>query len=132
MLPTLVELAGLPEPAAQAAYDGVALGPVLRGEVAPPSERFVYCDMGNDVSAYRGDRFSRVRLEDRAIPGEGIWRSYRWDLDGSWVPVDEDPAIESSLSAYLQKKAHSVKSHGIDARAAARLPAVGYRELDGQ
>jgi arylsulfatase len=56
ILPTLLDLAGLPAPAEAR---GIALGPALRGETSFP-ERTVFCDVGAEVGAYRRDLFLRA------------------------------------------------------------------------
>ncbi len=91
ILPTLLELAGLPVPEA---ISGVALGPVLRdGEPLP--DRYVYCDNGSQLSAYRDDTFTylvfaedawevssaeetTVATRSQPLQWQGDWRGKTW------------------------------------------------------
>jgi arylsulfatase A-like enzyme len=100
LMPTLLELAGLAVPKGAR---GVALGRVLRREQAMP-ERIVYADVGFSVSAYRGERFDRIRLEEmggQLVPRS--WESYEWRTDGSWGAAEPDPGVRPEISAYLSR-----------------------------
>lgn len=106
VMPTLAELAGLP----LVAGDGIALGPVLRGEAAAPSERFVYCDMGNELSAYRAGQFLRFhntagawnrgtrRQQGLADPK---WLPHDWTPGEPWTPGSAQGPLEESLRDYV-------------------------------
>ena len=81
VMPTLAELAGL---SLQSTLDGVALGPAVRGETPYPPDRFVYCDMGDDVSAYRGSGF--LRMSGAASAWKRGTTRREGIPDPTWVP----------------------------------------------
>jgi len=106
LLPTLLELAGLPVPADAR---GVALGPVLRGEAALP-DRWVYCDDGATLSAYGPGGFVRVQGVAGAWPEAdgGVlaprWTAYRWLPDGSWSEDGPaDGAMREPIRRYFRQ-----------------------------
>lgn len=89
VMPTLLELAGLEAPADAA---GIALGPVARGEASLP-ERYLYCDIGTQLSAYDDEGFVRAGglagawgtpggIDAAAAGGSG--QRYRWGPGGPW------------------------------------------------
>jgi arylsulfatase len=119
--PTLLELAGLPVPADAR---GVALGPHLRGG-RPLPERVLFCDVGDDVSAYAGDRFLRASRSGRRQPFQ--FSQQRWDGASRWEPMASQEADLARLDAYL---AHSERMRPIPSTLSesdrARLRALGY------
>jgi arylsulfatase A-like enzyme len=130
--PTLLDLAGLPLPEDRS---GTALGPVIRGEVAMP-DRFVFSDIGSEVTAYHGRTLVRVSgLDDAWNPtGDGAlgssarWLQYFWQSDGSWLPVAEDPSLQSATRAYLNEPTAMKKTPlmELDQLERQRLEALGY------
>jgi hypothetical protein len=123
--PRLLELAGLAVPEGAR---GVALGRVLRREQAMP-ERIVYADVGYAVSAYRGERFDRIRLEERdgrLVPGS--WESYQWKSDGSWEAAEPDPGVRPEASAYLSRIRRPLLIPPPSEEERGRLRALGYLE----
>jgi len=84
VLPTLLELAGLPVPADAR---GVALGPLVRGEATLPP-RLVYCDIGGQLSAYTDEGFVQIFGLDGAWQGgfgpNRPWRRYAWRPGAQW------------------------------------------------
>ena len=89
VLPTLLELAGLPVPAG---VRGVALGPVLRGEASLP-ERVVYCDIGSQLSAYTTEGFVQIHGLEAAWGGElganRPWRRFSWSPGAPWKLLEQ-------------------------------------------
>lgn len=122
VLPTLLDLLGLP-PLAGAA--GTSLVPLLRGG-EPLPERILFADTGNDVSAYRGDRFVRKS----AVEGEGdaSWRysGNAWARDGSWAPDDVAPDLAEALRAYTVDRAEFAPAPPASRPTEERLRALGY------
>ena len=125
LMPTLLDLAGLPVPAAAR---GIALGPYLRdGEPLP--ERTLFCDVGTDLSAYAGDRFYRRKLP-RAQPGGRIQAgTFRWSPGVPWARVEDDPELRR---AALRYEASRRPTHTDEATLSPadreRLRALGYLE----
>ena len=98
VLPTLLELAGLPLPEEPR---GVALGRVLRRE-QEMRKRIVYTDVGMAVSAYWGEQSDEIQLDVQ--DGELMfksWESYEWKADGTREALPPDPAMRQQISAYL-------------------------------
>jgi arylsulfatase A-like enzyme len=133
IMPTLAELAGLPVEGAN--FEGVALGPVLRGESPPPSERFVYCDMGNEVSAYRDDHFLRIRDAGGAwargtrhpddIPSPPSLR-HAWRPGESWSPTTGPEQLDESVRAYVLDAEKMSYLWELPPERQATLRAMGY------
>jgi arylsulfatase A-like enzyme len=150
VLPTLLELAGLP-PDEEAR--GIALGPYLRsGEPLP--DRTLICDMGSELAAYQGDGFVRLvevapaLLDPGAVPtapaggaperpswgrrtrvSEGPrWWGYRWSGNGrDFEPAPDVAALPEAVQRYLEEK--PVRTTFIDHIRPAdleRLRALGY------
>jgi len=130
--PTLLELAGLPLPEERS---GIALGPVLRGQAAMP-DRFVFSDIGREVTAYRGATLVRASslmdawdpANQGALGPSVLWFHYFWRADGSWIGVAEDPAQQASLRAYLATAApmKNTPMLELDALERRRLEVLGY------
>jgi arylsulfatase A-like enzyme len=118
VMPTLLELAGLPEPAGA---EGIALGPILRAQSALPP-RAVFCDIGYEVGAYAADEFVLAAtpeqkgwpLEFRYQSGQAdrehsvagadaltVRRTFRWDGGSTWSARDPDPQLAGRLAAYF-------------------------------
>jgi arylsulfatase A-like enzyme len=126
VMPTLLELAGvaIPDP-----VSGAALGPLLRGERELP-ERWVYCDIGRELSAYRGDHFVRLLgVEGPWQPGgeasRPLWVWHEWSR-GNWKRVpggDLDEAIRGYADNVVP--AHRVQLSG---SAIEMLRSLGYVE----
>jgi arylsulfatase len=123
VLPTLLELAGLPIPAGAR---GIALGPVLRGEAAFP-DRTVFCDVGAEVGAYRRDLFLRARLgASLGDTRRGTWTAYRWRVGGSLVPAAEAQVLRSDIEAYARVRPAIAAAAELSPAEAERLRALGY------
>jgi arylsulfatase A-like enzyme len=88
VLPTLLDLAGLPVPAD---VRGVALGKVVRGESMPP--RVVYCDIGSQLSAYTEEGFVQIHGLEHAWGGDvGVnrpWRRFAWSPGTKWKLLEQ-------------------------------------------
>jgi arylsulfatase A-like enzyme len=123
ILPTLLDLAGLPIPAEAR---GIALGPALRGETAFP-ERTVFCDVGAEVGAYRRDLFLRARLgPSLGDTRTGTWKSYRWSTDGSVTAADAADALRSHIEEYARNEIPMKRAARLSEVEAERLRALGY------
>jgi arylsulfatase A-like enzyme len=134
VLPTLLELAGLPVPEGAR---GVALGPVARGAARLP-ERLVFTDIGVELSAYAPEGFVRVagvegawdegRAASRALAP--ISERYAWQPDGSWTRVDASPLPSAQIAAYYRDAVpmRLIGAPSEDDRE--RLRALGYLDPD--
>ena len=119
VFPTLLELAGIEAPADLA---GIALGPYLRqGEPLP--DRLVYCDDGEELAAYRDDRF--VRMTTRR--GERSFQGYRWDADGGWSRApNAAEAWRPEIERYLARQTPAAPAEPPSPELAEQLRALGY------
>jgi len=130
ILPTVLELAGLELPEG---HGGVALGPVLRGEDLLP-DRFVYCDNGPQVSAYKGNRFLRLRGVERAWRGEGEsfltqappWQRYRWEPRQRWSRVSTPAPLPKTVLEYAASTVEMNMREPPSGRERELLRALGY------
>jgi arylsulfatase len=133
VLPTLLELAGLPAPETAS---GIALGPLLRaGEPLP--ERIVYTDIGDELSAYGRGGFLRVRGVESAWQhgSEGgsptlapAWIHYVWRTDGTWRVGDYDAIPLHAVSDYFRAAVPMRMGPAPSAEDIERLRALGYVE----
>lgn len=119
VMPTLLELAGL-RPTLP--MKGLALGPFLRRQ-RPIPERSLFCDIGAEASAYRGDGFIRV-TENEA--DNLVWVSYTWGADGTWVSQGTAIAQTEPLREYLQWVTPTVQGPALEPDEMERLRALGY------
>jgi arylsulfatase len=121
MAPTLLELAGLPVPPDAR---GLALGPYLVGSRRLP-ERLLFCDVGDDVSAYAADRFLRASRADRRQPFQFAAR--RWDGTERWEEIPSTAVDLARLDAYLALRHRmSPIPETLSEADRARLRALGY------
>jgi arylsulfatase A-like enzyme len=103
VMPTLLDLAGIAVPDGSAGASLAAL--VREGREMP--DRIVYCDIGSDVSAYRGAGMVRALGVIGAWSGpdaprtEPVWQSYAWRRDGSWSRVPEIDVPKADVRRYL-------------------------------
>jgi arylsulfatase A-like enzyme len=127
VMPTLLELAGVPIPEAAA---GTALGPHLRAEREPLPERWVYCDIGRELSAYRSDHFVRLLgVEGPWQPGaeasRPLWVRHDWsrstwkrspggDLDEAILGYSEN-VVPMHLAELSQPSIEMLRSLGYSA-----------------
>ena len=138
VMPTFLDLAGIPIPPEAR---GLALGRYLRdGGTAP--DRTLYCDIGDELSAYRGDRFARlenvspVLLDVESIPSRANdapgddskpwWASYEWRADGSWSLAEARDELPEDVRAYLRDKVRQTFNDDLSPRDVERLRALGY------
>jgi len=133
VLPTLLALSGLPVPPEAR---GVPLAPVARGEASLP-ERWVYCDMGSELSAYRGDRFVRGRGLAGAWQGgdgaEALWSSFHWrsgrpQLEWSRAATGPGAELPPAVAAYARDAVPMQPAAALDDVQQRRLRALGYLE----
>jgi hypothetical protein len=125
LMPTLLELAGLPVPVDAR---GIALGPYLRsGEPLPA--RTLFCDVGNEVSAYAGDRFYRRRQPGPAPGARSFAGTFRWSPGVPWERVGDDAELRRAVLRYeearrpMREQERSLLPEEIE-----RLRALGYLE----
>jgi arylsulfatase A-like enzyme len=108
ILPTLLDLAKLPVPKGAS---GVSLVPLL-GEPEQQLERYVYCDNGGQLSAYRdggflwmvgvGSAWRRASGESDA-PFAPSWARFRWAPNGRWVLSDDKAPLPKEVGAYARR-----------------------------
>ena len=136
--PTLLELAGL---SALPDSSGIALGPILRGDREMP-DRFVYCDSGEEVGAYRGDFLVRVTGLLPAWSGGSrlapIWGAYTWRNGAQWKQTNDTGAAEARLGthadalvAYFSSARPMQAADPPDADDLERLKILGYVDAEG-
>ena len=137
VLPTLLDLAGLPVPEG---VRGLALGAYLREGRALP-DRLLYCDIGVEISAYRssgGDgaetSFVRVRgasgawraaLRDEPFDPSLTWEMYRWGPEG-WERARLDRSLREPVRDYASRALPMVPAPPAPAGERERLEALGY------
>ena len=125
ILPTLLDLAGLPVPDEAS---GLPLGSLLAGEAELPT-RTVFVDVGTQVSAYRGDRLLRAHVGKRMGNVEtGSWDSFRWLAgdDTHLQPEPPAPELRAEIMRYLQDRAPMLSAGGLSPEKKAMLRALGY------
>jgi len=121
LMPTLLELAGLPVPQT---LRGRALGPALRGGAIP--ERSLFCDVGAEVALYSGDRIVRIQL---GPGGRTRVAGFRWLDDGRWIRSAAPPALVEELADYLAESADPAPvAQPLSDADRERLRALGYVE----
>ncbi len=124
VMPTLLELAGLPAPEG---IDGVALGPALREGRLP--RRVLFTDVGTEVGAYRDRAFFRVRLpESGEAPSRPAVERFVWSAGTRPRPGAPDPGLEEALLAYARLRPETLPAGPLDLRSLERLEALGYVE----
>lgn len=124
ILPTLLGALKLRPPEGLSGIDLVAASRRLG---ALPATRTLFVDVGEEVSAYRGDRFVRARFGPTVGSVEAGSRvAYRWESTQDWVPIEPDPALVDQVDAYARERAPFMAAPPIDAEDAARLRALGY------
>jgi arylsulfatase len=140
VMPTLLELAGLPVPSESS---GVALGPVLRGSESLP-DRYVYCDNGRELSAYRGHEFIRIRgalgawneAETPSLRPELDslhWAQYTWSDASHWSPSPSPRSSErlpDAVSAYVGSAVAKAKRKPLSDKQREQLKSLGYLNDD--
>jgi arylsulfatase A-like enzyme len=132
VLPTLLELAGLPIPADAR---GLPLGPVARGEADLP-DRFVYCDNGSQLSAYREGGFIQVSglggaWKDPAPKPTALnprWRPFRWQPGERWHPLEIKGELPTEISDYASDAEPMEILPPPDPELVKQLRALGYAE----
>jgi arylsulfatase A-like enzyme len=125
LMPTLLELAGLPVPDDAR---GIALGPYLRsGEPLP--ERTLFCDVGDDVSAYASDRFYRKKRARGPQGTPSLAGTFRWSPGVPWERVGDDPELRRAVLRYEEaRRPVSEQERSLLPEEIERLRALGYLE----
>jgi arylsulfatase A-like enzyme len=132
VMPTLLELAGIEAPDG---LSGLALGPFLR-DGAPLPDRYVYCDIGSELSAYRGTRFTRVlgleaawiHLRDPQVtpPDPSGSFTYEWTPGERWELVDTGDSIAPQVRRYFLQATPLERLSREGTIQTQRLRALGY------
>ncbi len=130
VLPTLLDLAGLP-PDADAS--GIALGPILHNDNQAPS-RFVYSDIGPEVSAYDDAGFIRITgVKDTWQPepppsdtAPPLWLHYDWKPGTPWRLLREGRQRPTEIVTYLEKAEPMSRTPALELDDIERLRALGY------
>ena len=132
VMPTLLELVGFETPADAS---GIALGPVLRGDLPLP-DRLVYCDAGFGLSAYGPGGFVRARdiqtawnsgEADHAAEKAPRWAEYRWTPGEPWQVVDSIEEIsKETIRSYFRQAIPMVETKEFSEWRAKQLRALGY------
>lgn len=126
VLPTLLELAGLEVPRDAR---GLALGPLLREGRGVP-ERVLFCDNGDEVSAYDDQGFVRTSgLEGAWEDGAEVERvrSYSWSPGGRFSKSRPARPAPPELQAYAERAIPMDRPAPADPEALRkRLEALGY------
>jgi arylsulfatase A-like enzyme len=120
VLPTLLDLVGVPAPAGSA---GVPLARHWR-ERAPVPDRVVFTDVGEQVAAYRDEVFERLRIDPYRESSE----VYRWTPGAGWEAAAADPRLHGEVTRYAARTPPLVTARQPDAEERERLRALGYLE----
>lgn len=115
---TLLELLGKEPPAGSV---GLPLARYWRDGSSLP-RRVVYTDVGGEVSAYRGERFERLRKD----PYREESAVYTWTAEDGWDPAEADPTLHQQLARYAARSAPLRTATAPDAGEQDRLRALGY------
>jgi len=99
VMPTLLALAGIdPGPEVR----GLPLGVFLR-EGLPLPDRYVYCDIGKEVAAYRADGFLRATgLGGYQDTGKARWQRFAWTPGEDWRPLAARAQPDPELRDYVR------------------------------
>jgi hypothetical protein len=99
-------------------------------------DRLVFCDVGRELTAYRGDGFVRVADAKRAYSAStetGPVPSYRssrytWGEDGGWSQVAGEAPLEEGIRSYADRVTPIKVSPVMSPKIRERLRALGYAE----
>jgi arylsulfatase len=142
VMPTLLELAGLPPPEGAS---GISLAPLLREDRGLP-DRLLFCDRPDELSAYRGDARLRVSgsvdlFADLAAgrgPAGGeppesllVLEALPAAPGGGPEAARVDPGMRAEVRAYLRRSVALREAPPLRPDEAARLRALGYLEGEG-
>ena len=99
-------------------------------------DRFVFSDIGSEVTAYHGNTLVRASsLDDAwdpasegALGSSALWLQYFWRSDGSLLTVAQDPSLQAATRAYLSEPTAMKKTPlmELDELERQRLEALGY------
>jgi len=141
VMPTLLDLAGLAVPTGAS---GVALGRVLRDGASLP-ERYVYCDNGIELAAYRGAEFVLVGRAAGAwgTVGAGAkrgaqrpskWDRYAWTTSSEWTAAAEGAqpieSLPEAVAAYMGDAVPMFVPEPLSDEKRKQLEALGYVDTD--
>jgi len=89
----------------------------------------VFCDLGDDISAYLGDRFFRSWVANGGAGSSPRQQgTFRWRTSGGWESAEPgDPALARQLAQYQRsRKASRLNGEILTAEEMERLRALGY------
>lgn len=133
ILPTLVELAGLPVPEG---VSGVALGPYLR-EARPVPDRPLYMDLGVETGVYDSNGMTRIQFRsleagEAGDTTEANVERYVWTEDGGLEEVEYPGTLSAVTTDYLTTVTPPRPfDHEPEPDRVEQLRALGYIEPEG-
>jgi arylsulfatase len=143
LMPTLLQLAGVPRPPG---LEGLALGALLRERAAVPP-RAVFCDVGYEVGVYGPDRFllaatseernwalaeryqsGRAARSDTIAGAEqlSLRQTFAWSGGPTWSVTAPDAQLATQLAAYLVGREAAGAPLSLPPADRERLRALGY------
>ena len=99
-------------------------------------DRLVFCDVGRELTAYRGNGFVRLTGAKKAYSAsadadDGLssrTTGYAWGDDGIWSQVADEVPLEEAIRAYVHRVTPLKISPGLSSEIRERLRALGYAE----
>jgi tetratricopeptide (TPR) repeat protein len=82
----------------------------------------IYTDVGKEVSAYRGEHFERMRIDEFREESE----VFRWTREHGWEPAEAEADLHKSLARYVRRTPPLSPVAAPDAAEQERLRSLGY------